>query len=158
MPLKNKETKLKSIEIEALIFLDFRFKWRCVHKWASYMIKSKCLDKCLDMCTTEQLNIIKWYWSERKDCETSFDTFWYAVFGKTQHCASATPLIFMWLSCILNWTVISRVKFEDVKDIKKNLAVQLHTISKEKFHGDFNQWKNHRNKCIKCQGDYLEEN
>ena len=35
------------------------------------------------------------------------------------------------------------------------MIAQLPIISNEVFHRCFDQWKNHWNKCIECQGDYF---
>ena len=59
----------------------------------------------------------------------------------------------------LNWKCISRVRFEDVEDIKRNMIIALLPImSKVKFQWYFDKWKTHWNKCVDCQRDYFEEN
>ena len=48
-------------------------------------------------------------------------------------------------SSYLNWKFISRVRFEDVEDITRNMIVQFYTIWKEEFQRYFNQKKTHWN-------------
>ena len=64
---------------------------------------------------------------------TSLNTFWLEYFGKTQGCDNAAspklrPINFF---CYPKWKFISIAKFEYMEDIKRNITVQLHTISKD---------------------------
>ena len=61
------------------------------------------------------------------------------------------------LFLFINWKFISRVRFKHVENIKRNMLMWLHAISKREFQRCFNQWKTHWNECVKCQGGYSEK-
>ena len=54
------------------------------------------------------------------------------------------------LSCFLNWRSISRLRFEYVQNIKRNMTASLHCIQKW-----FVQWKTHWNKCVEYQRECI---
>ena len=53
--------------------------------------------------------------------------------------------------------IISRIRLEDVKDIKRNMNVYLHIISKRNFRGTLPN-KMFSGISVVCQGDFFKEN
>ena len=83
------------------------------------------------------------------------------VFGwNTGLCESITLHTYCFhqtFSFIQKWKFASRIKFEDVKDIKRNMTMQFPTILKEEFQRRFHQWKIWWNKCVQSQGVILKK-
>ena len=106
--------------------------------------------------------------SRHLDCHldesANFQYFLIVVFNETQDYASATLAILSRLCSmqlfhnIQNWKFISRLRFEDVKDIRRNMTVQLYTILKIKsFRGALINGKLTGIRMFKCQRDNFEE-
>ena len=73
----------------------------------------------------------------KKRYEASLDNLGSVVVSETQDCAIAVHFI-------------SRVKFEDIVIIERNMTVWLHIISEEQFKMFFGEQKTSWDNCTEC--------